>query len=394
MNEYFKYFENKVFVRWVLNPDENLNIYWEDYIKKNPGEKELIQQSRLILLSLKSKNISEYGDIPVELFSEISARLNKKQKQSLVLRVGFIVLRYAAVALLFFTLGILFYTAQKSDDYLKTYQKVTELQPTGNAQLILGNGKNVQIAEKESEIVYQPNGKIVINKKDTVGADPATEKQNVNQLIVPFGKNASVKLPDGSVAYLNAGSRLIYPSVFDTQKREVLLIGEGFFEITHKNEVPFVVRTNEIEVEVMGTEFNVTAYPSDNIIETVLVSGKVKVRKSGFHLINSEYILEPNQRAAYNRLEAETKITSVDVMNYVSWHNGYLNFDTSDLNRIIKKLERYYDVRIILADPVLGIKTISGKLKLEEDKNRVLNVLAKTASVQLEKINETTYEMK
>ena len=81
-------------------------------------------------------------------------------------------------------------------------------------------------------------------------------------------------------------------------------------------------------------------------------------------------------------------------MNYVSWHEGYLNFEATDLSRIIKKLERYYDIRIILADPVLGIRKISGKLKLEENKESVLEVLAKTASVQLAKINETTYEMK
>jgi ferric-dicitrate binding protein FerR (iron transport regulator) len=291
-------------------------------------------------------------------------------------------------------LGIVFYTSQKSDDYLKTYQKVTELQPTGNAQLILGNGENIQMAEKESEIIYESNGKIVINKKDTVQSDFNNQAQNVNQLIVPFGKNASVKLPDGSVAYLNAGSRLIYPSVFENKKREVLLIGEGFFDVAHNDDIPFIVRTSEIEVEVLGTEFNVSAYPSDNVVETVLVNGKVKVRRSGFHLINSEYTLEPNQRAAYNRQKSETKITSVDVMNYISWHEGYLNFETSDLNRIIKKLERYYDVQIILADPVLGIRTISGKLKLEEDKESVFKVLAKTASVQLQKINDSTYEMR
>jgi hypothetical protein len=394
MNEFFKYFENKDFVKWVLEPDESLDKYWKEFIDKNPKEQILIQQSRLILLSIKSKDITDYGNIPVELFAKISADIHRKNKRSGTVRLGLTILRYAAVAILFFTLGIVFYTSQKSDDYLKTYQKVTELQPTGNAQLILGNGENIQMAEKESEIIYESNGKIVINKKDTVQSDFNNQAQNVNQLIVPFGKNASVKLPDGSVAYLNAGSRLIYPSVFENKKREVLLIGEGFFDVAHNDDIPFIVRTSEIEVEVLGTEFNVSAYPSDNVVETVLVNGKVKVRRSGFHLINSEYTLEPNQRAAYNRQKSETKITSVDVMNYISWHEGYLNFETSDLNRIIKKLERYYDVQIILADPVLGIRTISGKLKLEEDKESVFKVLAKTASVQLQKINDSTYEMR
>ena len=394
MNEFLSYFENQKFVKWVLNPSEDLNYYWEEFIKKNPEEKKRIQQARVILLSLKSKKIYDSGNIPDDLSFEISQKIHQKKKQSAAVRLSFTIIRYAAVAILFFTLGIVFYISQKPGNYLESYQQNTELQSAGNSQLILGNGENVQIREKESEIVYQTNGKIVINNKDTVQTQVDSSKPDINQLIVPYGKNASVKLPDGSIAFLNAGSRLIYPSVFEKKKREVLLIGEGFFKVTHNKEVPFIVKTNEVEVEVLGTEFNVTAYPSDNIIETVLVNGKVKVRRNGFHLLNSEYILEPNQRAAFNKQNSETKITSVDVMNYVSWHEGYLNFETSDLNRIIKKLERYYDVRIILADPVLGIRTISGKLKLEEDKESVLKVLAKTASVQLEKINETTYEMK
>ena len=394
MNEFLSYFENQKFVRWILNPDEDLNNYWENFIRENPEEKENIQKCRLLLLSLKSKEIHDTGDIPVELFSEISHKIDRKKKQSAAVRLSFTIIRYSAVAVLFFTLGTVFYISRKQDSYLDFYKQNTELKSVENAQLILGNGENVQIKEKESEIIYQPNGEIIINRKDTVVSTVDSSKIDVNQLIVPYGKNASIKLPDGSRAYLNAGSRLIYPFVFEKDKREVLLIGEGFFEVKHNNNVPFIVRTNEIEIEVMGTEFNVTAYPSDNIIETVLVNGKVKVKRNGFHLLNNEYVLKPNQRAAYNKQKSETNISTVDVMNYVSWHKGYLNFEASDLSRIIKKLERYYNIRIILADPVLGIRKISGKLKLQENNEKVLRVLAKTASVQLEKINETTYEMR
>ncbi|MCG6187283.1 FecR family protein [Maribellus maritimus] len=394
MKKFLSYFENQKFVKWVFNPNEELDYYWEEFIRKNPKEKDQIQQSRIVLLSLKSKKTKDLKDIPHELFSKISNNIHQKKKQFTTVRVIFGVLRYSAVAVLFFTLGIVFYTYRKPVSYLDVYKQNTEMQSVGNAQLILGNGENVQIPEKESEIVYQPNGKIVINKKDTVVSKTDFSETDVNQLIVPYGKNASIKLPDGSFAYLNAGSRLIYPSAFEKNKREVLLIGEGYFEVKHNNEIPFIVRTNEVEVVDLGTEFNVSAYPSDNVIETVLVEGIVKIRRNGFHLLYSEYILEPNQRAAYNKQNSETKITSVDVINYVSWHVGYLNFETSDLSRIVKKLERYYNIRIVLADPVLGIRTISGKLKLEEDKESVLKVLAKTASVQLEKINETTYKMR
>jgi ferric-dicitrate binding protein FerR (iron transport regulator) len=127
------------------------------------------------------------------------------------------------------------------------------------------------------------------------------------------------------------------------------------------------------------------------MIETVLVEGKVKINPKGFQLLKNNYTLDPNQLAAYNRTSAETKITNVDVSNYVSWHNGFLNFNSSDLSRIVKKLERYYNIKIILDDPMLGIRSITGKLHLKDEKEYVLKVLAKTASADLKKINETTY---
>lgn len=394
MDKFLKYFENKQFVRWVLNPDQKLDDYWEVYFKNNPSEKKQIELARLIILQLRSKKEQNSGTEAVDLFSEIVQKLGTHDKKPVIRKIALAVLKYAAVGILFFSLGIAFYYFQKSGQFDGLTEQLLVVQDQNNAQLILGDGQNVSITEKESEIEYQVNGNIVINKQDTVQAVSDSRKLELNQLVVPYGKNSSIKLPDGTVAFINAGSRLVYPSFFEGKKREVYLIGEGFFEVAHNQAMPFIVKTKYLEVEVLGTKFNLSAYPSDNIIETVLVEGKVRLKETGFNILKNDYILEPNQRAAYCRESSETKITQVDVINYVAWHEGYLNFESSDLNRIVKKLERYYNIRIRLDDPMLGMRAITGKLKLDEETESVLKVLAKTASSELVKLNESTYVIK
>jgi ferric-dicitrate binding protein FerR (iron transport regulator) len=187
---------------------------------------------------------------------------------------------------------------------------------------------------------------------------------------------------------------LVYSSSFTGKKREVYLIGEGFFEVADNEEIPFVVQTADLNVEALGTKFNLSAYAADSFIETVLVEGKVRLMGKGNNPFAKDFILEPNQLAVFNRGNKELKIKEVNIVNHVSWHEGFLNFDSSDLNRIVKKLERYYNINIILKDPMLGVRTISGKLKLKEEKENVLKVLANTSSAELVRLNETTYELK
>jgi hypothetical protein len=392
LEKFLTYFENKSFVRWVLHPNEQLDAWWNNYLEKNPQEKKEIEFARLLVKQLQSKK--EGGATEMESFgllSDIIRQIEKTNRKKNSRKILFSLLKYAAVGLLFFFLGIGYYYIQKPESFSGLAEQMYPAQDVNSVQLILGDGINVPIDENESTVEYRSDGQIVINSRDTVSAELGRQNQKLNQLVIPHGKNSSILLPDGTVAYLNAGSRLVYPNFFRGKNREVFLIGEGFFEVARDESMPFVVQTTELNVEVLGTKFNVSAYPSDNMIETVLVEGKVKINPKGFQLLKNNYTLDPNQLAAYNRTSAETKITNVDVSNYVSWHNGFLNFNSSDLSRIVKRLERYYNIKIILDDPMLGIRSITGKLHLKDEKEYVLKVLAKTASADLKKINETTY---
>lgn len=395
MEQFQKYFEDREFVKWVLQPDHHLNEYWQNYLADHPAEQEPVNLARKLILSLRTKNETDSETEALDLFAAILREIDRRKRRTYFFNLGFSALKYVAVGVIFFFLGLTFYNNKKSAELDTLYQMLSETRSNINdTQLLLSDGNHVVVREKQSNIEYRDDGKIIINNQDTLQTNAKTKSNELNQLIVPYGKHTSIKLPDGTVAHLNAGSRLVYPTVFTGKNREVFLIGEGFFEVAHHEDMRFSVNTSDVEVQALGTQFNVSAYPSDQIIETVLVEGKVNVKKNGFHLMNNEFLLEPDQKIAYHKEQSEAVITSVDVLNYVSWHDGFLNFTTSDLNRVIKKLERYYAVQIILDNPKLGLKTITGKLKLVDEPEIVLGVLAKTAAVELTKINETTYALK
>uniref|UniRef100_UPI0032162E6B FecR family protein n=1 Tax=uncultured Draconibacterium sp. TaxID=1573823 RepID=UPI0032162E6B len=394
MDQFLRYFENKKFVRWVIDPTDELDTYWNNYIIQNPSDKEEIELARLLVTKLKSKKEPELENEALEIFTEIIKKLDSQTHKSSFRKFVITSGRYAAVALLFFLLGIFVYYIQKPSGLEQIAENYIISNNADSSQLILTDGKILSVPEKESIIKYQHSKQIVINQRDTIAIDSEPKVTNLNQLIVPFGKTSKITLSDGTIACLYAGSRLFYPPEFDNSKREVHLIGQAFFDVTHNPDQPFHVKTNGMDIEVLGTKFNVSAFPAEKVIETVLVEGSVKLKKNGFHLLADEIILEPNQRAEYDLENTETIISKVNVENYISWQQGYLSFEKEELNRVIKRLERFYNIKFKWTDPTLGIKSISGKLILDEDINSVLQVLANSASVEIRKINETTYILK
>jgi ferric-dicitrate binding protein FerR (iron transport regulator) len=130
------------------------------------------------------------------------------------------------------------------------------------------------------------------------------------------------------------------------------------------------------------------------MIETVLVEGKVVLRDNSFGIFKKDFVIKPNEMAYFNRETLETKSRQVETSQYTAWHNGFLLFESIDLSRIILQVERYYNIRLILENSMDGSRSISGKLVLEEETERVLKVLASTAGIELYQINETTYGLK
>lgn len=171
-------------------------------------------------------------------------------------------------------------------------------------------------------------------------------------LKVPFGKKFGLTLSDGSKVYLNSGSSITYPNTFNSSsKRVVTLQGEAYFEVKSNKKKPFIVKTDLLNIRVLGTKFNVSAYKNDNSNSVTLVEGKVAVGKSvAFKNQKSKSILlEPNQRAFAKRNSNNTIIKKqvASVSKYISWKNRELEFKNDKFIDITKKLERNFNVKIV-----------------------------------------------
>ena len=243
---------------------------------------------------------------------------------------------------------------------------------------------------------------------------PDTGSLVYNQIITTKGQKSQIILSDGTKIWLNSETTLKYPSAFNEKKREVFLIGEAFFEVQKKgNKIPFIVRTSEIDIKVLGTCFNVMAYPDEETIETTVVKGSVCIIRKGLKSSpDQNIILKPNQkvtllkkgsRVILSEIETEkpTLIKStkaiqpisptkkeqilvspkVDIELHTAWKNDWLIFQSETFENIAYKLERWYDVKIHIQNEELKKYRYTGKFMHKETLNQVMEILNLTTPI-------------
>lgn len=162
------------------------------------------------------------------------------------------------------------------------------------------------------------------------------------------GEKVTFKLADGTVVKMNAESRLEFPQVFANGKREVTLIGEAFFEVARDENKPFVIKTGNITTTVLGTSFNINAYPENDLIEVAVSTGKVKVEHTGGKAGQSSDVvyLNPNRKATYRINHDEIVVSSFNTIEELAWKDGILHFHKADEALVISRLERWFGVRV------------------------------------------------
>jgi transmembrane sensor len=237
-------------------------------------------------------------------------------------------------------------------------------------------------------------------KKTTTS--PMAVKKQTTRVEVPYGSKSLVVLPDGSVVNLNSGSSLTYSiSDFNSVNRSVYLIGEGFFNVTKNAERPFYVSTHGMKLKVLGTKFNVKAYPDENTEEATLVSGKVEIYASSDKIESGKpIILKPNQIAIFDKSKnnlhsfSKTDLTNTEIVpvklravntqpalktnQTISWKEDRLTFDNENFKDLIVKIERWYDVKIVVNDPGLLSVRFTGRFD-KETIEQVFNALVTIA---------------
>ncbi len=396
MNDLSKYLENKRFIEWVFNPTEELEDWWNSYQTSHKEENENILQARKVLSKFKTRDKELSVEEKITLFSNILRQIEAKKGKSRKIKRYLSFAKYAAVAAVFFSVGaLLFYERDNSNSQLYS-QEIADSYSGYEARLIRPNGENIILNEKKSVVEHRSDGQLVVN--NNIRETDKNGKRNdgpapLNQLIIPYGKTSEVLLADGTTVFLNAGSRLVYPEYFKDKKREVLLVGEAYFDVAHDEEHPFFVQTTDIRIQALGTSFNVSAYPTEQTINTVLVEGKVKLEKNVANIFSESIELKPNELVSYNKSTQKSSIQTVDVNNYILWKDGLFKFESVDLNRVIKKVERFYNIHFEYKDPTLGLIRISGKLELNENCDEIVNRIAIAAAVRIIKKSENYYEI-
>lgn len=388
MNKFLNYnsiqfLSDDSFISWLKKSDKITVEFWEGFIKSYPEKKEDIDEA----IELYNYFKAAHNKLPIEdIFSlwDTIQHQSTHKKRSLVLKV----LKYAAIFVFMFSAGAVSYHLFESKN-MHNFPLAGQTQlNTQEAQIILSNGKSVLLYQKDSKIEFDSTGANIVVNSDTILLDPNVGSAEMNRVIIPYGKSSQVTLSDGTKVWLNAGSQLLYPSKFTGKIREVLLVGEAFFEVTRNEANPFMVRTEFIDIEVLGTKFDVSAYSEDKIFETVLVSGSVSVelKKTGIFAGKEKITLRPNQRLTVDKEEGKSEVSEVNTSFYTAWKDGMLEFEKEDLNRILLKLERYYNKRINIKDPMLGIQRISGKLDLKDSLADVLSIIQFTVPLNLNEL--------
>ncbi|MDD4190033.1 MAG: FecR domain-containing protein [Mangrovibacterium sp.] len=208
-------------------------------------------------------------------------------------------------------------------------------------------------------------------------AIPASEYAGI---IVPKGERSKVVLPDGSTVQLNGGSQLRFSPGYRSGKRVVFLEGEAFFEVAHDRFHPFVVEAGNLQIEVLGTKFNVSSYPDDETITTYLEEGKVKVCMEG----QGDTYLKPSEVLKFNKPDGTAEKQTVNDHRFSDWTKGILNIKGETIEELARKLERRFDVRISFGDAEVRKHTYSGLIR-DEELGTVLEALQFTSSLKYER---------
>lgn len=313
----------------ALLQDPEYDKYFWDFVKVN----------YYIDYSMKEYNTSESKKLLLNKI-RMDKRFAKRNKVNKVLK-------YAAIAILLLSIGYFI----KQGIYVNN-ERQTLIPKESFITLELDNGNIKVITEDDSSIIKDSKGDAIgtqVGKTLTYVNNSPVEELVFNTLKVPYGKQFKLELSDSTVVYLNSGSSIKFPVKFlKGIDRKIFLTGEAFLAVAEHREWPFIVNSGDMNIRVLGTKFNVSAYPEDKIKEVVLVKGSVELYNEGRKINSTETtILKPGMKGNFDierkSITTESVITSI----YTSWVDGELVFRNMTFNEILKKLERHYDVTIV-----------------------------------------------
>ncbi|MFI0429287.1 FecR family protein [Mariniflexile sp. HMF6888] len=343
-----------------LNKDPNNRKLFSDYLL-------IYKKARRLKFIKKFDKDATWNSIVSKLNMPLEQELHSKKsiQKSTPYSIVPILYKYAAVAVLFLGVAYLY-----SNGLL--VQNNTTTIPEDSITLQLENGKieilnedgSKQIVDKWGHVIGMQNGQQLV-----YNYNPNEEELVYNTLTIPYGKRYEIKMSDGTVAHLNSGTSLRYPTNFIKGKnREVFVNGEVNFDVAKDPDHPFIVKAGNLNIKVYGTVFNVSAYSEDKEADVVLVEGSVSMYTN---VANEQerIMLVPGIKGSLDKENLTISTEKVDTQIYTSWMHGEMFFRNMSFENIAKKLERYYNKKIMITDEALKNEIFNAHFKEEPIEN-------------------------
>lgn len=377
------------FFQWAKYGYSNNGFDIDLYKLQYPGCEEKIELAAAMIRTVRVMDDSKPASLEYKMQS-FTRMMNKLQQCEIQLEKTRRVLSYrkfvgyaaSIVALLFICLGAYYLLSEsKLPETELTADIIDSLSKSGQVQVLLDGKQAVGLDKNNAEIRVNEDGTVIVD--DKLVAASRGEKISMNQIVVPYGKRSKIILPDGSSLWINSGSCISYGSDFTTN-RKLNVQGEVYLDVQKDSIHPFVVRTNHLEVRVLGTAFNVTDYAKDSETSVVLVRGSVDVKVDN----KDKKRLVPNQRLSAGN--GEICVNEVDVYSYICWKDDIMNFDGQKLSSILKSLSRYYNIKIEIIGN-LGDEKCFGSLDLNSTLDEVLESISITTPLTIIRKGEVIY---
>ncbi|OKZ21480.1 MAG: hypothetical protein BHV81_00075 [Butyricimonas synergistica] len=347
------------FREWVETSEEN-KIYFhklETFYKENGFVKEITEQD---------------VDMSWGKFAEQLKKEKRRKRRTL---------RYWAISGVAACLlvGVLISTWMGRDNSVPSEETKTIVAGGSKAVLWLSNGEKVELENnvdelKEASVRIVNSGSVLSYEKNQ---DTVLKGRVMNKVETPRGGEYGITLADGTRVYLGALSKIEYPVAFDGTKRVVKASGEVYFEVARDTAHPFVVEMTNLDVEVLGTSFNVRDYADEDYVEATLVSGKIKVNAG-----EESCILEPNYQAVLDKKNNTLETKEVDVSEFVDWKSGKLNVRNKRLEDILNRLSKWYDVYVFYVNEEAKDIRFYANIDRYSDMNELLDKFEKTGQVE------------
>lgn len=383
-NSFIRFLKNEKFIEWKLFSTDELNTYWEEYLRQYPGEKDDILLAEKYFRSINVLSLEMPQEKKKEAILRLEQSLSTYSRKRRIRRLAYVAA--ACVAALVISVLYLQKEMNRSRDELLASSGYIVGSELKAEDILFITGNRTATFQGNVDIQIQGDKTARVRSEDAEDAEISIEQHAMNKLIVPYGKRSKIILPDGTQAWLNSGSMLEFPSSFTGGTRTVKLSGEMYIEVAPDRNSAFIVQASDFKVAVFGTKFNVTSYDGSRS-SVVLVEGSVGLSSTG----REELILSPNEQAVLSDVGTFDR-KKVDVQLYTSWKDGYLTFNDTPILDALKQIERYYNLSFNFGNNVSfdGL-TCTGKIILSENLDNVMTTLSLISSTGYRKEGKTIY---